>query len=177
MSEATGLAAMAWQRARSDDDFAAFLPQFMDAHASPLMQTLALGGVFIGIACCTDLMYVLTASLVAPRLNRAAQHAGQPARGYVLHHFGCAHGYRYAARALSHCRVADGSRNVSRAGHNQSQRFIIFEFFQALSKNWLACTAYGARLSICPSWLTQPLSQSHYTHEPCGKKSRHRLFL
>jgi threonine/homoserine/homoserine lactone efflux protein len=55
--------------------FAAFLPQFMDAHASPLKQTLALGGVFVGIACCTDLMYVLTASLIAPRLNRAAQHA------------------------------------------------------------------------------------------------------
>ena len=55
--------------------FAAFLPQFMDAHASPLMQTLALGGVFIGIAGCTDLIYVLTASLVAPRLNRAARHA------------------------------------------------------------------------------------------------------
>lgn len=55
--------------------FAAFLPQFMDAHASPLMQTLALGGVFIGIAGCTDLVYVLTASLVAPRLNRAAWHA------------------------------------------------------------------------------------------------------
>jgi len=55
--------------------FAAFLPQFMDAHASPLLQTLALGGVFIGIAGCTDLIYVLTASLVAPRLNRAARHA------------------------------------------------------------------------------------------------------
>ena len=55
--------------------FAAFLPQFMDAHGSPLMQTLALGGVFVGIACCTDLIYVLTASLVAPRLNRAARHA------------------------------------------------------------------------------------------------------
>jgi len=55
--------------------FAAFLPQFMDAHASPLMQTLALGGVFVGIACCTDLLYVLTASLVAPRLNRGARHA------------------------------------------------------------------------------------------------------
>ncbi|ABE43227.1 LysE family translocator [Polaromonas sp. JS666] len=55
--------------------FAAFLPQFMDAHASPLMQTLALGGVFIGIAGCTDLIYVLTASLVAPRLSRAARHA------------------------------------------------------------------------------------------------------
>ena len=55
--------------------FAAFLPQFMDAQASPLMQTLTLGGVFIGIAGCTDLLYVLTASLVAPRLSRAARHA------------------------------------------------------------------------------------------------------
>ena len=54
--------------------FAAFLPQFMDAHGSPLMQTLALGGVFVGIACCTDIIYVLTASLVAPRLRRAAWH-------------------------------------------------------------------------------------------------------
>lgn len=55
--------------------FAAFLPQFMDANASPLIQTLALGGVFIVIACCTDLIYVLTASLIGPRLNRAARHA------------------------------------------------------------------------------------------------------
>ncbi|RST51071.1 LysE family translocator [Variovorax sp. MHTC-1] len=55
--------------------FAAFLPQFMDAHASPLMQTLALGSVFVGVACCTDLFYVLTASLVAPRLGGAARHA------------------------------------------------------------------------------------------------------
>lgn len=55
--------------------FAAFLPQFMDAHASPLAQTVALGGVFVAIACCTDLVYVLTASLVAPRLSGAARHA------------------------------------------------------------------------------------------------------
>ena len=55
--------------------FAAFLPQFIDSHASPLMQTLALGSVFVGIACCTDLIYVLTASLIAPRLNRAASHS------------------------------------------------------------------------------------------------------
>jgi threonine/homoserine/homoserine lactone efflux protein len=55
--------------------FAAFLPQFIDSHASPLVQTLALGAVFVGIACCTDLIYVLTASLVAPRLTRAARHA------------------------------------------------------------------------------------------------------
>ncbi|MBA2672630.1 LysE family translocator [Ramlibacter sp.] len=55
--------------------FAAFLPQFMDAHGSPLAQTLALGCVFVGIASCTDLFYVLTASLMAPRLGRAAKHA------------------------------------------------------------------------------------------------------
>jgi threonine/homoserine/homoserine lactone efflux protein len=55
--------------------FAAFLPQFMDAHGSPLMQTLALGGVFVGVACCTDLFYVLAASFVAPRLSGAARHA------------------------------------------------------------------------------------------------------
>ncbi|WP_280155537.1 LysE family translocator [Piscinibacter sp. XHJ-5] len=55
--------------------FAAFLPQFMDPQTSPLMQTLALGAVFVAVACCTDLVYVLTASLVAPRLSRAARHA------------------------------------------------------------------------------------------------------
>jgi threonine/homoserine/homoserine lactone efflux protein len=35
----------------------------------------ALGGVFVGVACCTDLLYVLTASFVAPRLGGAARHA------------------------------------------------------------------------------------------------------
>jgi len=55
--------------------FAAFLPQFMDTGANPLAQTLALGTVFVCIACCTDLVYVLAASFLAPRLNRAAWHA------------------------------------------------------------------------------------------------------
>jgi threonine/homoserine/homoserine lactone efflux protein len=55
--------------------FAAFLPQFMDAHGNPLAQTVALGGVFVAIACCTDLFYVLAASLIAPRLSRATRHA------------------------------------------------------------------------------------------------------
>lgn len=55
--------------------FAAFLPQFMDAHGSPLGQTLSLGCVFVAIAGCTDLIYVLAASLVAPRLNRFSRHA------------------------------------------------------------------------------------------------------
>jgi threonine/homoserine/homoserine lactone efflux protein len=55
--------------------FAAFLPQFMDAHAAPLAQTLSLAGVFIAIACCTDLIYVLAAGLVAPRLGSGTRHA------------------------------------------------------------------------------------------------------
>lgn len=55
--------------------FAAFLPQFLDAHGNPLAQTFALGCVFVGIAGCTDLIYVLAASLVAPRLSRASRHA------------------------------------------------------------------------------------------------------
>lgn len=55
--------------------FAAFLPQFMDAHGNPLAQTVALGSVFVAIACCTDLFYVLAASLIAPRLSRATRHA------------------------------------------------------------------------------------------------------
>jgi threonine/homoserine/homoserine lactone efflux protein len=55
--------------------FAAFLPQFMDGRGSALVQTLALGGVFVAIACCTDLFYVLAASLITPRLARAGRHA------------------------------------------------------------------------------------------------------
>ena len=55
--------------------FSAFLPQFIDTRGSPLVQTLALGSVFVGIAACTDLIYVLAASLVAPRLNSVSRHA------------------------------------------------------------------------------------------------------
>lgn len=56
--------------------FAAFLPQFMDAQSgSALAQTLSLGALFVAIAGCTDLSYVLTASLVAPRLKRVRRGA------------------------------------------------------------------------------------------------------
>lgn len=55
--------------------FAAFLPQFLDAHGNLLAQTLALGCVFCAIAGCTDICYVLAASLVGPRLTRATKHA------------------------------------------------------------------------------------------------------
>lgn len=55
--------------------FAAFLPQFMSTQGSALWQTLALGTVFVAVACCTDIAYVLLASVVAPRLGRSARHA------------------------------------------------------------------------------------------------------
>jgi threonine/homoserine/homoserine lactone efflux protein len=55
--------------------FAAFLPQFMSANAPHLSQSLALGGLFCAVAGCTDLLYVLGASLVAPRLGHLGRHA------------------------------------------------------------------------------------------------------
>jgi threonine/homoserine/homoserine lactone efflux protein len=50
--------------------FAAFLPQFISPGGSPLLQSAALGAVFVAIAAVTDSLYVLAASLVAPRLQR-----------------------------------------------------------------------------------------------------------
>jgi threonine/homoserine/homoserine lactone efflux protein len=55
--------------------FAAFLPQFMSPTAPHLPQSLALGAMFCAVAGCTDLGYVLAASLVAPRLNQLGRHA------------------------------------------------------------------------------------------------------
>ncbi len=55
--------------------FAAFLPQFMSADAPHLAQSLALGGLFCAVAGCTDLFYVLAASLIAPRLSGLGRHA------------------------------------------------------------------------------------------------------
>lgn len=63
--------------------FAAFLPQFMTPDAPHLAQSLALGASFVAVAACTDLVYVLAASLVAPRLCELGRHAawGQRAAG------------------------------------------------------------------------------------------------
>ena len=55
--------------------FAAFLPQFMSAHAPHLAQSLVLGSVFCAVAACTDLVYVLAASLLAPRIAKLGAHA------------------------------------------------------------------------------------------------------
>ena len=55
--------------------FAAFLPQFIDPQLGALAQTFSLGAVFVAIAGCTDLLYVLAASAIAPRLHRASRGA------------------------------------------------------------------------------------------------------
>lgn len=45
--------------------FAAFLPQFIDAHAAaPLEQGIVLAVVFVALALCTDTLYVMTAARI-----------------------------------------------------------------------------------------------------------------
>ncbi len=53
--------------------FAAFLPQFMTvaAGAPHVVQSIALGGLFVAIAAVTDTGYALAAGAVAPLLGRA----------------------------------------------------------------------------------------------------------
>ena len=51
--------------------FAAFLPQFMSAGAAPMLQSVALGSLFVAIAAVTDTGYALAAGAVAPLLSRA----------------------------------------------------------------------------------------------------------
>ena len=50
--------------------FAAFLPQFIDASASPMLQSVTLGTVFVFIATITDTAYALGAGAVASMLSR-----------------------------------------------------------------------------------------------------------
>ncbi|WP_131110507.1 LysE family translocator [Sulfuricystis thermophila] len=50
--------------------FAAFLPQFMDAEAEPLTQSLMLGALFVAIAAITDSLYALGAGALMPILKR-----------------------------------------------------------------------------------------------------------
>lgn len=51
--------------------FSAFLPQFMDAHAAPMLQSLLLGAIFVAIAAFTDSLYALAADSAAPLFKRA----------------------------------------------------------------------------------------------------------
>jgi threonine/homoserine/homoserine lactone efflux protein len=55
--------------------FAAFLPQFMNPHGAVLPQSLLLGALFVAVAASTDLLYVLGASVLAPRLQRGIAQA------------------------------------------------------------------------------------------------------
>lgn len=50
--------------------FAAFLPQFMSPAASPLVQSLALGVIFVALAALTDSVYALAANALSPALSR-----------------------------------------------------------------------------------------------------------
>lgn len=49
--------------------FAAFLPQFLSATASPMLQSMALGSLFVAIAAVTDSAYAVAAGVVAPALR------------------------------------------------------------------------------------------------------------
>jgi threonine/homoserine/homoserine lactone efflux protein len=49
--------------------FAAFLPQFIDPHASAALQSAMFGSAFVAIAACTDTAYVLAAGIAAPALG------------------------------------------------------------------------------------------------------------
>jgi threonine/homoserine/homoserine lactone efflux protein len=51
--------------------FAAFLPQFMTPGAPAAVQSVALGSLFVVIACISDTAYALAAGAVAPLLTRA----------------------------------------------------------------------------------------------------------
>jgi threonine/homoserine/homoserine lactone efflux protein len=53
--------------------FAALLPQFINPSASPLGQSLILGCLFVLIAMCTDTMYVITASALAPAIGQRSR--------------------------------------------------------------------------------------------------------
>ena len=51
--------------------FAAFLPQFMSPGGSPMVQSMALGSIFVAMAAVTDTGYAMAAGAVAPMLARA----------------------------------------------------------------------------------------------------------
>jgi threonine/homoserine/homoserine lactone efflux protein len=64
--------------------FLAFFPQFLNRDVAILPQTLMLGALYIAIAACSDMAYVLLASLLAGRLKRSARARRRVARGSAL---------------------------------------------------------------------------------------------
>jgi threonine/homoserine/homoserine lactone efflux protein len=68
--------------------FLAYFPQFLDPHAPVLPQTLLLGALYVAIAACSDLAYVLLSSLIADRLKRSARARRRVARASALTYIG-----------------------------------------------------------------------------------------
>jgi threonine/homoserine/homoserine lactone efflux protein len=64
--------------------FLAYFPQFLDRHSAVLPQTLVLGALYIAVAACSDLAYVLLASLIADRLGRSTRVRRRVARATAL---------------------------------------------------------------------------------------------
>jgi threonine/homoserine/homoserine lactone efflux protein len=65
--------------------FAAFLPQFLGPAASPLLQSLFLGSLFVAIATATDSAYALAAGAAAPALrNHGFRRLGRRLAGAVF---------------------------------------------------------------------------------------------
>jgi threonine/homoserine/homoserine lactone efflux protein len=54
--------------------FAAFLPQFLSPGAPLMLQSMALGSIFVAIAAVTDSAYALVAGAVAPALRGSRLH-------------------------------------------------------------------------------------------------------
>jgi threonine/homoserine/homoserine lactone efflux protein len=51
--------------------FAAFLPQFISTETAPLLQSIALGSIFVAIAAVTDSVYAVAAATIGPALGGA----------------------------------------------------------------------------------------------------------
>jgi threonine/homoserine/homoserine lactone efflux protein len=56
--------------------FAAFLPQFMQPTSAPVLQALALGSIFVGLAAVSDCTYVLAAAAIYPALQASPKGIG-----------------------------------------------------------------------------------------------------
>lgn len=72
--------------------YAAFLPQFVTAGTAPLLvQTMALGALFVAIAAATDSLYALAATSAQAFVSRSprARRAGRVATGGTLIGLGC----------------------------------------------------------------------------------------
>jgi threonine/homoserine/homoserine lactone efflux protein len=56
--------------------FAAFLPQFIDPAGSAIVQSVALGSLFVAIAASSDAVYVIAAGAASPALSRGGSSRG-----------------------------------------------------------------------------------------------------